>query len=107
MTSALWWVQTVTLRTYSGAGVLGPTYADSVSVSCWVEESVEVTTDADGAELVSTATRLYGALVDADKFTPGSKAVLPSGRQAEVITVALFDSGSLGLPVNHFQAALT
>lgn len=107
MTSALWFVQSVSINTYLGTSADGPSYGATVAVPCWVEESIDVLSNAQGVEVVSTSTRVYGAIADVDKFVPNSRVVLPSGRDAQVIAVARFESGSLALPVDHFQAALT
>lgn len=79
------YVHTVTARPVTGHTAYGTTYGDPVQVVCFVDEQTRLVRDADGAEVVSTAT-IYthpGTVLPV-----GTEVTLPSGRDAHVLTVA-------------------
>ncbi|HJQ00083.1 MAG TPA: hypothetical protein VJ851_00655 [Jatrophihabitans sp.] len=100
------WVHEVQVSPYLGtSGRAGDLWDTAVPVMCWVEDAVKLVRDSNGAEVVSTAT-LAADLADAAPFTVNAKVLLPSGREARVLTVGRGDSGALGLP-DHIEVALT
>jgi hypothetical protein len=103
--AAFWWVNTVTVSPYLGTGVKGPTYGAPVQVACWIEDEVKLVRHPDGSEVVSSAS-IYLPLSSAGNFPTGSKVVTPS-RTAFVITNNRFDSGTLGLGIDHAVVTLT
>lgn len=106
MTAAsFWWVNTVTVETYLGDGAFGPRYADPVEVNCWLENGNNLVRDATGMEVVSSAA-VHGPLEQAQAFTPESRVTTTDGRTTHVIVCREFDSGSLNLLVDHFEASL-
>lgn len=98
------WVHTVTVRTVTGTGGMGTTYAAPAPVPCFVEEKRRLVRAPDGAQVVSEATVYAPAGTTA--LSPGSLVALPSGRTATVITSSVLDGGDLDLP-DHVAAALT
>lgn len=103
--AAFWWVNTGSVQTYLGSNAFDGQLADAVDVACWVEDGVKLVRNAQGDEVVSTST-VFGALTDADKFAVGSNFTY-NGRISTVIDVTRFDSGSLDLELDHFEAHLT
>lgn len=102
--AAFWWVHTGTIETYSEAGSWGPGYATPVDVACWVEGETKLVTDSKGNEVVSS-TVVRGPLADKDRFTPGSKFTY-AGQTHKVASVAWFDSGTLDIGLDHYEARL-
>lgn len=98
------WVHTVAVRTYRGAGALGAIYDPPVDLLCFVDDKRRLVRSGQGAEVVSETTVI--APTGTTNLTPESVVTLPSGREATVITVAVRDSGDLDLP-DHVEAALT
>jgi hypothetical protein len=104
--AAYWWVNQVQVETYLGSGSYGPDWAAAETVDCWVEAGAKDVRAADGDVVVSTAA-VHGPLDQAGKFTVGSKVTTDGSTPARVITLDRFDSGSLGLGLDHFVANLT
>lgn len=100
-----WWVHTGSVQTYEGSAAYGDVYANPVDVACWVEGEQKVVTNSQGTEVVSM-TVVRGPLTDKDKFAPGSKFTY-GGATAKVLTLAWFDSGSLDIGLDHYEARLT
>jgi hypothetical protein len=98
-------VHTVTVRTLTGEGGMGQTFAAPVEVSCFADDATRLVRGPDAAQVVSGAT-VYARSDQAHRFAPGSEVDLPSGRTATVITVAHRTGGALDLP-DHVEAALT
>lgn len=97
-------VHTVTITPKTGDGAYGPVFGPPVpDVPAWVDEQTRLVRDSDGVEVVSSATVYARAGTVAP---PGSRLVLPSGRDAEVIACTVRDSGPLDLP-DHVEIALT
>lgn len=103
--AAYWFVNTVTVETYLGETAKGPSYAAATDVACWVEDETRLIRNADGSEVVSSAT-VYAPLDAAAMFPPKSK-VTTSTRTAFVIATNALDSGSLDLELDHVQISLT
>lgn len=97
----------VTVRTATGTGGMGSTWADPAPVSpVLVDEKRRLVRGPDAAQVVSDAT-LYDEHLDrASLYTPGSLVTLPSGRDAAVIAVAVHTSGGLDLG-DHVEVSLT
>lgn len=105
-------VHTVTVRTLTGTGGMGPVLAEPVTLhpavdgGVFVDDKRRLVRAADASQVVSEST-LYDVAVDrAALYQPGSEIDLPSGRTAIVITTAVRTSGGLDLP-DHVEAALT
>lgn len=104
--AAFWFVQTVTVATYLGTRGGVAAFDTAAQRSCWVEETTDLIRDANGIEVVSTA-KVFGPLADRAVYTVGSTVTLPSGRVARVLALAVHDSGSLDLGLDHVEAHLT
>ena len=98
-------VHTDTVRTLTGSGGMGQTWADPVDVACFIDDQVRLVRAPDATETTSSTT-LYARPEHTAALTPGSEVDLPSGRTATVITTARRDGGPLDLP-DHVEAALT
>lgn len=98
------WVSTTTVRTYTGSGPFGETYADPVDVPCFIDNTRRLVRDNDGRELTSEAT-ITGHLSYGDLFQPESTATI-DGDERTVLTLAKHYSGMLDLP-DHFEATTT
>ncbi len=95
MSVSAFYVHTVTITPVLGEGAYGTVYGDPTQVRCFVDETTRLVRDADGAEVVSSAT------IYADPGTVvavGSTVTLPSGRVATVLGSQVHDSGPLDLP---------
>jgi len=103
--AAFWWVHQGSVETYEGSDSFSPTYAAAADVDCWVEGETKLVTDSAGAEVVSTSV-VRGPLSDKDLFKPGSKFTY-AGSTAKVVTLAWFDSGSLDIELDHYEARLS
>lgn len=99
-------VHTVIVRTLTGSGGMGQTFADPVDVVCFVDDQRRLVRDTHGAEIVSESTVLDVDTAHAATWAPGSLVTLPSGREATVITCAVRTSGDLDLP-DHLEVSLT
>jgi hypothetical protein len=105
--AAFWWVHTVTVETYEGVGANGATkLAAPVSVECWVEPGNKLVRNADGAEVVSSSS-IHGPLDQSARFVVGSKVTVAGDGSRRVLALERFDSGELGLNLEHFVAHLT
>lgn len=104
--AAFWWVNTVTVRTLTTRGTYGASYSDPVDVQCWVESGVKMVRNLAGEEVVSSS-EIRGPLDNAALFKAGSLVTVAGGTAATVLSVDTFDSGSLGLDLEHFIAYLT
>jgi hypothetical protein len=98
-------VHTATVRTLTGQGGMGKTFAAPVEVPCFADDKRRLVRGPDAVQVVSEST-IYTRVEQAARLTPGSEVVLPSGRTAVVITAAARTSGPLDLP-DHVEAALT
>jgi hypothetical protein len=99
------YVHTVQVATYQGAGANGSIYAAPVSVSGYLDGSTRLIRTTDGEQVVAQS-QFYCAVADAPKFTPDSTVTLPGGRTGQVITVNQLDAPGLGLP-EHTVVYLT
>jgi len=103
--AAFWWVHTGSIETYQGSGPSGPVYASAVDVACWVEGETKQITNSQGAEVTSTSV-VRGPLTDKDLFKAGSRFTY-AGSTSTVTTLAWFDSGSLDIGLDHYEARLS
>lgn len=101
---APFWVNTVTVETYTGAGAYGPVYAAPVTISCFVDDSAKLTRHQAGDEVVS-GTTIYAPPETATILTVQSRVTV-NGRVARVITANSMDGDAFGLP-SHVVATLT
>lgn len=97
------WVHTVTVVPFTGEGPYGAVHGPGVTVVGWCEDTVRVVRRPDGVEATSSTTLRAPA---GTSIPARSLVTLPSGRVAEVLTVAVHDSAALGLP-DHVEVALT
>lgn len=104
--AAFWWVNTVSVETFTGSGSHGPAWAAPVTVNCWVEDGTQMVRDSQGNETVSS-TAIHGPLGLAAMFAVGSKVTtVGKAGASQVLTLDRFDSGTLGLKLEHFVARL-
>lgn len=101
---AEFWVHETTVRTHKGSGPYGETYADPVTVPCFVDARRQLVRDDDGREVTSEAT-ITGPIEHGTRFLPESVTTV-AGRERTVITLALRTGGPLDLP-DHFEATTT
>lgn len=101
-----WFVHEVEVETYDVAGSWGPTYLEAQTKACWVEEALQLVRNTDGEEVTSSA-RISAPLEDRGTYTVGSRITLPGGRPVTVINLAVFDSGLLGLGLDHIEVSTT
>lgn len=100
----LFFVNTVDLETFQGTGAYGDSYAEPVSVTCFVDDGVHMVRNKTGEEVVS-ATTIYAPPGWEGSLVVDSRVTV-NGRTAYVIAVNAHDSGPLGLP-DHVEAHLT
>jgi len=97
-------VHTVTLETWLGAGSLGDIYAAPVRLSpdntppngVFLEGKVKLVRDSTGQQ-VTAASTIYCSVADGARFTPDSK-VTNGGRVSHVISQNVNDAPGLDLP---------
>ena len=111
------YVHTISVQTLTGTGAYGDVFAAPVQLQCMVEEKLVRSRLGD---TVFSETKIYtapmlsvypssitypGAVLypSLNLLTEGSQVTLPSGDVATVTTVAVHNSGSLGLP-DHVEA---
>lgn len=102
--AAFWWVHTGSIATRTGSNSYGDTYAPPVDVQCWVEGEQKLITDSKGDQ-VTSMTVVRGPLADKAKFAVGSRFTY-AGDTHKVISLAWFDSGSLDVGLDHYEARL-
>lgn len=90
------YVHTITVETFQGAGATGDVYAAPVSVPGFLEGKNVLVRDAAGQQVVAAST-FYCTTADGAKFTPDSK-VTTGGRVSHVISQNVNDAPGLGLP---------
>lgn len=105
MENDYWWVHTVHVEPYLGENAFGPVYGSSVAVTCFYDNDRRLMTRSDGQEQVSRAT-VYASLSKAGSFPLGSRVTSPTNQISHVVDLAIFDSGSLTLVVEHIEVAL-
>lgn len=76
---------TVMVRRFIGQGSSGPRYAAAVSLPCTVNEQTTVTVSPEG-NVTGTVTTIAYLPEYRARINEGSLIVLPSGREAEVIS---------------------
>lgn len=94
--------QSVQVSTYSAGDSFGSTYAEPVTVSCFVNDRRELARNTDGSEVVSETT-LYVPLADVDLFTVGSRVVVNT-RTMQVLSAYRRDSAG---PSSTWHAQIT
>lgn len=90
------YVHTVTVETFQGAGAMGDVYAAPATVPGFLEGKNVLVRDAAGNQVVAAST-FYCSTTDGAKFTPDSK-VTTGGRVSHVISQNVNDAPGLGLP---------
>ena len=98
------YVHTVTVDTTISTGPWGDEVTTSEPLRCFVDDSRSYVRDSNGAEVVSSTT-ITAPPEFRELFTPGATVHLPH-RDAQVIAVAVADSGDMDLP-DHIEIALT
>lgn len=99
-------VHTASVSTFLGSTATGAKLADPVDDACFIEDDQKLVVNASGEQVASSAV-LYARRSSAALYAPGSEvtsSILP-GRARRVISIHVYDSGSLGLP-DHVQVAL-
>lgn len=96
----------VTVRTLTGVGGMGETYAAPYTFNCSVDEKRSLVRAADGSQIVSECTIYDEELGRTNVWEPGSDVLLPSGRWAKVIGVNRRVPGTFDLPA-HLEVTLT
>lgn len=81
-------LHTVMVRKRLPDGPLGPTYDTPAEFVCTINENTSVTVNADG-NVTGTVTTMAYDVDQADKVGTGALVTLPSGREAEVISVQM------------------
>lgn len=93
---------TIVIRPYEGGGSHGAVLGDPVTVTCRVEDEIQLVRDSSGAEVVSS-TRVF---CDVDVvIPPESEVAIVGGRTTTVITEATFTSGGRSR-LDHKEVAL-
>lgn len=103
MTGALPYVHTVTVKTLTPASSYTDGFAAPVTVACWCQEWADLNQFTTEGGNVNASATVYAGLADLAKFTSGSLVTLPSGRESYVVTVKVYDSGALRLPLDHIE----
>lgn len=86
----------ITVEPYAGDTAYGPTYGPPVSdVPALVSEQVRQTRDAEGRQVVSTASVIAGPDLDCPT---GSRITLPSGRTTRALSVGRHTAPGLPVP---------
>lgn len=98
--------QPVTVRTLTGAGGLGDTFAAPVVFTVFCDETRSMVRGRDDTQVLSSCTIFDDNLAHAGAWLPGSDVLLPSGRTAKVIAVARRELDALELP-EHLEVKLT
>jgi hypothetical protein len=96
--------QTVSVETYLGTGIHGPTYSAPVTVGCFVNDGHKLVRDSKGEQVVAS-TILYAPLADVDLFTPETRVTV-NGRAAQVIAAYRRDSAG-PISAHHAHIELT
>lgn len=99
-------VHPVSVRTRTGAGGMGVSYATPVQLTVFVDEKRRLVRSTDGAQVVSEATIYDDDLTHESAFALGSEVTLPSGRKATVLTCKRAELDELELP-SHLEVTLT
>ena len=91
-------VHTVTVETWAGAGAYGDTYQPPAQVTGFLEGKVSLVRNKDSEQVVYNSI-FYCAVADGPKFLPDSKVTM-TGRTnpGYVITQNVNDAPGLGLP---------
>jgi hypothetical protein len=97
------YVHTIHVQTLTGVTAYGKAYAAAAPVVGYLERKQSITRSADGDTAISVAT-FFADASTAALFTTGSKATIPE--PVEVLSVAVFTSGALGLP-DHVEVKFT
>jgi len=99
-------VHTTSVRTLTGTGGMGSTFAAPVTVACFIDDKRRLVRAPDASQVVSESALYDVDLTHAGIYQPGSEVDVPSGRTATIITTAVHTSGDLDLP-DHIEVALT
>lgn len=90
------YVHTVSVETFEGAGAYGDVYGAPVVVACFAEAKRRLVRAKDGQEVVSEST-LYMDTADGPAFVPDSRVTV-NGKVSYVITQNINDAPGLDLP---------
>lgn len=101
-----WFVHTVTVETFLGAGAYGDLFSAPTPVTGFLSGSVKLVRSATGDEVTSSSS-FYTSLANASLFTTDSRVTDAGGRVSRVITQSANDSGGLMPNVEHTAVHLT
>ncbi len=102
-----WWVHTVIVETYVGAGSRGDVLAPPEPLLVLFEDVTQLLRRSDGTEVTSNAT-VFADLALAEKFTPGSVVTDVRNRKSEVVGLDVFDTDpDPGGGLNHIEVRLS
>lgn len=105
-------IHAIAVETMTGEGGAGPIYAPAAAFSpitgtgVLVDDKRRLVRATDGAQVISESTVFDPDVTHASSYVPGSRVVLPSGRTATVITVAVRQDPTGMLP-EHVEVACT
>lgn len=97
------YIHTVTVETYTGAGSHGPQYAAGVVVAGFLDGAEKVLFSKEGIQSLSGSV-FYCDPSNQGLFTLNSRVSTPNG-VARVASVNAYNSGALGLP-DHLMVKL-
>ncbi len=93
---------TVTVEAYAGSGPHSDTYADPVSVPCFVDQKRKLIRAPNGSQVVSEST-VYAPL---DTVAPArSRVTLPDGQRTIVISAARRTAAGITEAPEHLEIA--
>jgi hypothetical protein len=97
---SVFWIHTVPVQTFQGAGPTGDTYAEPVDRQGFLDDGVVRVQTPTGEQLVQKSI-WYGPLTDAPFFILESRLVV-NDRPCQVTAIRRRDGGALGLP-DHIE----
>ncbi|GAB3081028.1 hypothetical protein GCM10027053_51970 [Intrasporangium mesophilum] len=103
---ASFFIHTVTVETYGGAGEFGDTYAAPVDVLGLLDDSVSLSRTATGDVVSSSGTAFYTHLANAPLFRPQSRVTDPYGNVMQVQAVKPRLGPSMLRALEHVEVQL-
>lgn len=102
----LFFAQSVTVETFTGAGDFGDTYAAPVAVTGMVDEGASLDVETPTGDVVESSSAFYCPLTEAAKFPPQSRVTLPSGAVAQVVKAIRRQASPIFGNVEHLEVRL-
>lgn len=93
-------VHTLTVATFDGAGAFGPVYGTPETVTGYLDGKTQLVRSLTGEQVVSQSS-FYCTVADSAKFTPDSKVTTADGRAQQVISVNTLDAAGTMPGVEH------